>query len=100
MLVMQAVVAVWAGGGVWWGGVWECPWLCVEVVVAVEAKVVVVAGLWWLQLKLVVVVDRMKHRDVHLSELEILLNLDSGFEFIPVSSTNCLESQKYLHTLL
>jgi hypothetical protein len=49
-------------------------------------------GCWvaWLRLK-VVVVDQCDAVRLHLLEFEILLNSDCNFEFIPVSSTNCLE---------
>jgi len=57
--------------------------------------VAVVAGSWWLWLKVVVMVDRCDAVRSHLSELEISLNSDCNFKFIPVSSTNCLESRKY-----
>ena len=53
--------------------------------------VVVVAWSWWLRLRVVVVVDRCDTVRSHLSELEISLNSDCDFEFIPVSSINCLE---------
>jgi hypothetical protein len=43
----------------------------------------------------VVVVDRCDAVRSHLSELEISLNSDCNFEFIPVSSKNCLKSRIY-----
>ena len=41
--------------------------------------------------EVVVVVDRCDAVRLHLSELEMSLNSDCDFEFIPVSSINCLE---------